>query len=149
MSSNLMEQSTYLSQITAKIFVAWETKALSGFSLAVLSFFFDTLQKDALIALLSLIIFDFFSAVLAAYKSGEPIRSSRVFHTALKITVYFSLVSAGFMAEKAIAIGIIDEVLLGFLVVTELISIIENTGKAGYAIPTGLLNTLKDFKSKR
>ena len=92
---------------------------------------------------------DFFSAILAAYKKGKPIRSSKVFNTAMKIAVYFSLVSAGFIAEKAIPIGIIDDILIGFLVVTELISILENAGQAGYAIPTGLLNTLKDFKSKR
>lgn len=144
-----MEHTSYITQITGKIFAAWQTKAITGTFLGLASFFFDALQRDALLALLALIIMDFFSAILAAYKSNEPIRSSRVFHTALKIVVYFSIVSAGYIAEKAIPIGLIDEILIGFLVVTELISILENTSKAGYSTPSGLLNTLKDFKSKR
>lgn len=144
-----MDHASYISAITHKIIAAWHSKAIVGAALAFIGFFFDKLQGEALIALLCLILMDFFSALLAAYKSGEPIRSSRIFHTALKIVVYFALVSAGFMAEKAVAIGVIDEVIMGFLVVTELISILENAGRAGYAVPTGLLNTLKDYKSKR
>lgn len=144
-----MEHSSYISQITNKIFAAWQSKAIVGSVIATFLYFFDTLQKEALLALLILILFDFFSAILAAYRTDQPIRSSRIFHTALKIVVYFSLVSAGFIAEKAIPIGVVDEIIIGFLVVTELISILENAGRAGYAIPTGLLNTLKDFKSKR
>lgn len=132
-----------------KIVAAWDCKAISGAVLAIFSFFFDTLQQEALTALLVLLIFDFFSALLAAYKTNEAIRSSKIFNTALKIVVYFSFVSVGFIAEKAVAIGFIDEVILGFLAVTELISILENISRAGYATPTGLLNTLKDFKSKR
>ncbi len=132
-----------------KVFIAWESKVIAGGFLSLISFFFDSLQRDALVALLILIIMDFFSALLAAYNSNEPIRSSKVFRTALKIVVYFSLVSAGFFTEKAVPLGVIDEILIGFLCVTELISMLENVGKAGYAIPTGLLNTLKDYKSKR
>lgn len=144
-----MEHTSYISTITSKIFLAWQSKAITGSFLALISFFFDALQQEALLALLILILMDFFSALLAAYKTDQPIRSSHIFHTALKIGVYFSLVSAGFIAEKAVPIAVIDEVLIGFLVVTELISILENAGRAGYAIPLGLLNTLKDFKSKR
>ena len=144
-----MEHTSYITKITNKIFVAWETKSIAGGALAILSFFFDALQREALLALLVLIVMDFFSAILAAYKTNEPIRSSRVFHTALKIMVYFSIVSSGYIAERALPIGVIDELLIGFLVATELISILENVSKAGYATPSGLLNTLKDFKSKR
>lgn len=149
MASYLMDHTSYISAITHKIVVAWQTKSIAGAALAFIGFFFDRLQGEALIALLCLVLMDFFSALLAAYKTDEPVRSSRIFQTALKIVVYFSLVSAGFMAEKAVAIGVIDEVIMGFLVVTELISILENVGRAGYAVPTGLLNTLKDYKSKR
>lgn len=144
-----MENLSYVFTLVSKVFAAWHFKAVTAGFFVLASFFFDALQRDALLALLALIIFDFFSAVLAAYKTNEPIRSSKIFNTALKIVVYFSLVSAGFVAEHAIPIGLIDEVLLGFLCVTELISILENVSKAGYATPTGLLNTLKDYKSKR
>lgn len=132
-----------------KIFTAWQSKLAAGGFLSFFSFFFDALQRDALVALLALIIIDFFSALLAAYNSNESIKSAKIFRTALKIVVYFSLVSAGFLAEHTVAIGIIDELILGFLAVTELISILENAGKAGYAVPKGLLNTLKDYKNKK
>ena len=144
-----MEHSSYISVLMQKIVLAWQSKFITGLFFVVTSFFFDALQKDALLALTALIVIDFFTALLAAYKSGEPVRSAKVFRTALKMVVYFTLVSAGFLAEKAIAIGVIDEIILGFLVATELISVLENTAKAGYAVPTGLLNTLKDFKMKK
>lgn len=149
MATNFMEHTSYIAQIMQKIFFAWQTKIVSGIGLTILSFMFDALQRDALLALLILIIIDFFSALLAAYNTDEAIRSAKIFRTALKIVVYFLLVSAGFLAERAIPLGIIDEIILGFLVATELISVLENAARAGYAVPTGLLNTLKDFKMKK
>jgi len=145
----LLEHITYIGKLLTRIVESWNIKLLTGVGLSVVTFLFDALQRDALLALLILIIMDFFTALLAAYKTGESVQSAKIFRTALKITVYFGLVSSGFVAEKAIPIGIIDEILLGFLVVTELISILENVSKAGYATPTGLLNTLKDYKNKK
>ncbi|MCK5018420.1 MAG: phage holin family protein [Candidatus Peribacteraceae bacterium] len=124
-------------------------KFTAGVSFSFVSFLFDSLQREALIALLVLIVFDFFSALLVSYKLGEAIHSSKVFRTALKTTVYFVLISAGFLVEKAIPIGMIDDIIIGFLAVTELISIMENAAKAGYSTPKGLLNTLRDYNKKK
>lgn len=145
----IMTHLTYIGVTLKKLVAGWHLKMFTGGFLAVTSFLFDSLQRDAMLALLVLIIMDFFSAILASYKCDEPISSARLFNTALKIAVYFALVSAGFISETAIGITIIDEILIGFLVVTELISILENVNKAGYPTPTGLLNILKDYKSKK
>lgn len=144
-----IEQSKYVFTLVAKIVHNWVGKFIAGTGLSILSFCFDSLQREALIALLILIIIDFFSALLVSYKTGETIQSSKVFRTALKTTVYFVLISAGFLAEKAIPMGMIDDIIIGFLAVTELISIMENASRAGYVIPRGLLNSLKNFNKKK
>ena len=144
-----IEQSKYIFTLVAKIVHNGIGKFVAGTGLSLVSFLFDSLQREALLALLTLITIDFFSALLVSYKTGETIQSSKIFRTALKTTVYFVLISAGFLAEKAIPVGMIDDIIIGFLVVTELISIMENASKAGYMIPRGLLNSLKDFNNKK
>lgn len=139
----------YVYNLSQRIIQVWELKLLTGISISIVAFFFDALQRDALIALLILIIIDFFSAVVVAYRNHEDITSARVFRTALKIVVYFSMVSAGFLAEKAVPLSILDDIILGFLVLTELVSILENFGKAGYAIPVKLLKRIREYKNEK
>jgi toxin secretion/phage lysis holin len=139
----------YITALVVKAFEGWTTKLAAGVVFSVGSFFFDSLHTDALYALFALIIFDFLAALLAAYRGRVPIESRKVFKTALKIAVYFGVVSAAYITETAVPISLIDEVILGFLVVTELISILENAAKAGFAVPTGLLRVLTDYKNKQ
>ena len=145
----IMEHVHYIGILAAKAIHGWSTKLAAGGLLLLGTFFFDSLHTDALYALFALIIFDFFSAILCAYKNCIPIESRRVFKTALKTTVYFSVVSAAYIAETAVPIAMLDEIILGFLVVTELISILENAAKAGFAVPKGLLNLLTEYKDKQ
>ncbi len=46
-------------------------------------------------------------------------------------------------------IGYLDETIIAFLCLTELISVLENTGKMGYAIPAQLLNKLKSWRDEK
>jgi toxin secretion/phage lysis holin len=94
-----------------------------------------------------LLIFDFITGIEAALKTGQPVESKKVLRTAVKMTMYFLLISAGYMAEKAVPlISFIDDTIISFLAVTELISILENTSRSGYAIPVKLVEKLKAFK---
>lgn len=144
-----IEQISYIPQLVQKVFAFFWEKLVIGL-LAVPVIFFNQAQHKAMVALLLLIIFDFLSAILVAKKNGEQIESAKIFRTALKVMVYFVMVSAGHLTNVAIGVSLyLDTVLIGFLAVTELISILENFGKAGYAVPQQLLNQLYEYKNRR
>jgi len=116
--------------------------------LSCVGFLFDGLLREAMLALLILLIFDFVTGIAAAKREGNEINSHTAFRTAVKIAIYFLLVSSGRMAEVATrsTLPFIDEAVIAFLGVTELISILENVGRLGYAIPLKLLNKLKSYR---
>ncbi len=126
-------------------------KTLGAILYTVGTFAFDSLQQQGLLALLILIIVDFLTALANAYHKKIEIQSRKVFVTAVKIIIYFGLIAAGNMTEYAIPVlsGIIDETLLAFLALTELISILENIGKLGFAVPKKLLNKLEELKDEK
>ncbi len=126
-------------------------KMFAGIASTWFAFFFDQYQKDALLALLILILMDFVFAISVAYKKKIEIRSRRVCRTAWKVVIYFGLIAAAHLAEKGIMVlsGVIDETVTGFLIATELISIMEHIGNLGYAIPKKLLNQLTKFTDKQ
>lgn len=114
--------------------------------LTALAFLFDPLQKDAVIALSILVSFDFLTGIAAAYKTGEVIQSRKCFRTAIKYTIYMMLVSAGHLMETVIPLLPGQSAIVAILVITEMISILENAAKIGYSIPHKLLNKLKDMR---
>lgn len=98
-------------------------------------------------ALLILVVFDFITGIASAYIAGESIRSKVAVRSALKLAVYGLLVSAGHLTEQVTPIAtFIEESVTTFLALTELISIIENAGKMGFAVPKKLLNQLHKFR---
>lgn len=113
-------------------------------------FFFDPALKEALIALALLIAIDFVTGVATAKKTGEQIKSAKIFRTALKYAVYFTLIAAGRLTVLAgLPFIPADAIILTFLAVTELVSIIENAGRSGYAVPQRLLNQLREYRDKK
>lgn len=124
---------------------AWE-KCLASFIYVVYAFSFDTLQSQALKALLALLIIDFITGLYASKRSGEEIKSSKIFRTGIKILLYFVMVSAAHLTELAVPAldFMVDETMLGFLALTELVSILENIGRVGFTVPQQLLNKIKN-----
>ena len=111
---------------------------------------FDPEHTEGLAALSILIFMDFVSGVYTAKKTGEQIKSAKWFRTALKFAVYFTLVSAGHLVNVAgLNFVHVDAIILAFLATTELISIIENAGRCGYAVPQRLLNQLRKFRDNK
>lgn len=141
----------YLWSLIQKIFRGIEFKLISGALVGVLSFFYDNVYQDAMLAIFFLLIFDFITGVVAGKKLKKQIKSGKVFRTAQKMAIYFLLISAGYLAETAThrMVPVIDEGIMGFLALTELISIIENVGFMGYAIPKKLLNQLTKLKNQK
>jgi len=123
-------------------------KALVAIALIVFHFMFDSLQSMAMLAVLMLIMIDFITGIVAAYQTGAKIESHTALRSAIKTVIYFMLISAGFIAEKAVPLSVLDDTVIAFLAATELISVLENAGKMGYAVPKKLLNILKEFNNK-
>lgn len=145
-----MESMQYIGSLIATTCEDFWTKCLTSFLLSYYVFFFDIHLIEAAKALLVLIIVDFFTATLAAKKTGEEIKSSRIFRTPIKILVYFMLVSVAHLMETVTPVlSILDETMMSFLALTELISILENTGRMGYAIPQKLLNKLHELRNEK
>jgi toxin secretion/phage lysis holin len=110
-------------------------------------FGFET--KNILQALLILVIIDFITGILSAYAAKEQIKSKNAVRSAFKISVYGLLIAAGHLTEQVTPGGTyIEEAVTTFLALTELISIIENIGKMGFAIPQKLLNKLHKFRDE-
>ena len=116
----------------------------------VISFMFDIDQKEALFALFVLVLLDFTTGISAAKYLGEPIRSSKIKHTAIKLTSYFVIIAGAHLAEHGLAkyLAVVDETVTAFFLLTELISLLENMGRLGIQIPKKLLNQLVDTKNK-
>lgn len=147
-----MNKFEYFALMLEKIFTNPLPKFLAGLGIIVLNFLFDGVLKDAMMALFLLCLMDFVTAIHAIRRQpGEMIKSSKIWRTAAKISVYFLLISAGRISEIATSfvIPFLDETILGFLAVTELISILENVGKMGYAVPEKLLKKLSDYRDEK
>ena len=116
----------------------------------MVSFTFDVKQGSALLALFILIIIDFLTGVSAAKYLGEPIRSSKIKHTAIKMTSYFVVIAGSHLAEYGLTkyLALIDETVLVFFLLTELISLLENMGRMGVQTPQKILNQLRDKKNE-
>jgi len=125
-------------------------KLLSVFSYVIAYPFFDETHKLALYALFFLIFTDLFTGLILTVKKNEHIKSFKIFRTALKITIYYTMISAGYLTELAGLQAIpIDEALIIVLAVTELVSILENCALMGYVVPKKLLNKLKSFRDEQ
>jgi len=143
-----MEVLSYCVGVLVRVCENTYLKLSTAIGLSVLSFLFDTLQRDALLAVFVLIIMDFITAIHAVIRTGEDIKSHKIFRSAVKVAMYFLLISAGYISESAIPLGFVDDTVIAFLAVTELISILENMAKAGFAIPKSLYEKLKELKEK-
>lgn len=139
----------YCGVLLVKICEHWLLKSVLSVLFVISTFIFDPSMHTELWALLALIVMDTFTALIAATKNNIPIESRKVFKSAVKTVVYFLLVAAGYVTEYVIPIPYIDQIVIGFLALTELVSIIENFGKCGYSVPTHLLAQLKKLKNEK
>lgn len=122
-------------------------KLIPSFLLPLFGILFGFDDNVVLRALLILVVFDFITGILAAHISSQPIKSKSAVRSAFKVAVYGLLVSAGHLTDQVTpGSWFIQDAVTSFLALTELISIIENTGKMGYAIPKKLLAKLQSFR---
>lgn len=108
------------------------------------------LQNPAILrALMILVVIDFITGIASAKVANEQIRSRAAVRSAFKVAVYGLLVSAGHLTEVIVPGNLfIEEAVVSFLALTELISVIENIGKMGFAVPSKLLNQLQKLRDQ-
>lgn len=126
-------------------------KVTTGFFLAIYSFLLDPINTKLYMGIAILIMFDFVTAIFATFKTKEKITSSRASRTLVKLVVYGILASASVLVDRFILEQgqIFADLVLGFIAVTEFISILENIGKMGYVIPTKMLEKLKSIRDSK
>jgi|SRR3972149_8504349 len=148
--NHLAYSNTYIKHLIITIKDYFYQKAVISFFLPIFGFLFNVDNTKLMIALLLLVVMDFITGVISAYKNKEVITSQKCFHTPLKIFIYGILVSGGHLVEIATGITFlsIDELIISYLALTEFISLLENADKMGYQTPKTLLNKLRDIKKK-
>ena len=141
---------TYLIKLFGNVCKDVALKCTATGVLVISEFLIDDVLAKAMLGLFILVIFDWITGTMAAHKTGEHIKSAKVFRTPVKLVVYFMLITGARIAEYSLPdmVHFLDEAVIAFLSMTELISLIENTGKMGYAIPLKLLKKLKNLRDE-
>lgn len=140
----------YISISVVHLFTYFSTKLTLMSLLFVYSFFFNIDQIQLMLAMLFLIVFDTISGVYAAKVSGEQIESSKLIKAAFKLFTYALLVASMHLVDRIMHLDNfgfnLEIAAMGFLASTEGLSILENIGRAGYAVPKKLLNVLQKYR---
>lgn len=137
-----------LAEIILTTFTPTLLKLSTVFVLTV-SFFFGDLYHDAIVAVLMLMIFDTVLGVAAVYYEGRAITSRGFARVIYKGFVYMVSISAGYFLDSTLPISVAQTTMIGFVAVTEFISILENMGRLDMETPKKLLNQLHDFQSAK
>lgn len=141
----------YMTHLFTRLIEGAQLKSLMAMLIAIAGFLFDPTHHIALMALFILIMADFTFGIAAARKTGEAVKCAKLRRSAIKIVVYYALIACAHLTEYALPayMGFLDESVLGFLAATELLSILENTGKLGYVVPKNLVKLLGDYTKKQ
>lgn len=116
-------------------------KAIAGSLMGVFAYFFDVALYSAMFALFVLALMDLFTAFLARGENPTEPFSRPFRRTAHKIAGYFVSISSVYILAKVVNqdfgvdLMMLDNMLIWFFIVHEVISIIENVNKAGIPVP--------------
>lgn len=136
--------------ITNKIGDFFDLKLIAGGLAITYSFLFGDLPYIIVGSLTMLVLIDMATGIAASKLSGVIIDSRRAFATAGKLIIYSMLISAAILTSRIIGVDLkIEAAVIFILAVTEFISILENCGNMGYAIPKRLLNKLRELRDDK
>lgn len=125
-------------------------KAAAAFLAGVAIHVFGVDNQRAVVVVLALLTLDLVSGLWSAKASGEAIESRKVLKTASKLAAYAMMISAAHLTESVIGgETYLDDAMVAFLALTELVSILENIGKAGFTVPQKLLNKVRTLRDEQ
>jgi len=135
-----------------------EIKTILGLVLAFLTYLFDLGNPEMWLIIGLMISMDTATGVVAAWKRGEAIKSSKMFRFATKVFVYGTSVALiNVMARACICTTdgcpdgiatILRVVAFGWIVATEAKSINENFASLGYPLPEKIEKILSGLNKK-
>lgn len=119
-------------------------KFFLGFFALLYGLFFDINLGKYMFVLITLILFDFISGVLASLKNGEVIESRKLIKTAIKILLYFFAVATVHLITDIVSLPDGGELAtVSLLIATEFLSILENLKKGKVPLPISIQKILK------
>ena len=114
---------------------------------AVLTYF--TGWNDALVALLTLMVIDYATGLLAAYINPDlKLDSHKGFRGICKKIVIILLIVLAHELEKATGVPAVQSIVVWFFIGNEGLSILENSAKAGVPVPAKLRETLEQLSNE-
>lgn len=93
------------------------------------------------------VIFDYITGLTAAWHEKKLDSNIGLFGIAKKIMLFIP-VAVGYWLDRAIGQEILRNIAIWFYIVNEALSILENLGRCGVAIPPALLEALQQLKKK-
>lgn len=138
----------YFQEIIQTVIEPSIIKVMASVILAFI-FLFGNFHTQGIIAVMMLMTFDTILGLMATYYEGGAITSRRFSRVVQKGSVYLIAISAGYFTDLTIGWAVIQTTMIGFIAVTEFISILENMGRMGFQTPKKLLNQLETFKSQK
>ena len=132
------------------IFEYFSIKSISSVALTIAAYLVGAEHIDAMNALMLLVVIDFITGLSSAKSTGEIITSKKSMRSAIKVVVYSLLVTSAHLAENVLpGDSFFENIVISFLALTEFISILENIGRMGYAVPLKLLNKLQELRDQK
>lgn len=105
---------------------------------------------EMIYALMFLAMIDFITGLFSAKINGLEITSKKSMRSASKFVVYILFIAAAHLSESILpGETFFENIVTSFLALTEFISIIENIGGMGFAIPQQLLNKLRKYRDEQ
>jgi toxin secretion/phage lysis holin len=100
-------------------------------------------------ALIILTLLDVFSGVGKAIVN-RTLSSSMSYRGAVRKSLGFVLVAAGWVAHNKLGIGVpLDQIIAGFFCTSELFSIVENCQSAGVPVPAAIVKYFKTYREEQ
>lgn len=150
MPTQLITIKEQLSEIVSAACIGCVGRIPLAYLLGILTYLIGGENFASGIAIIVLISIDLITALMAQYKIGEPIESRKILKTVTKLAVYGLFLSAIHLTEIVLpGTTFLDGAALAFLALTEAVSVMENIGNMGYAVPLKLLNRLRELKDQK
>ena len=130
-------------EVFHSLFTYVNSKIIASLLFSVGSYLIGVENFEWLACLCVLIVIDLLTGVIAAVKMGYAIESRKALKSTTKLVVYLLLFTAVHLTSHSVpSSAFLVSTVSTFLILTELLSIVENVAKAGYAVPKRLLNQI-------
>lgn len=144
----LTKQNIY--SVSTAVFTQSGLKVAISSLFPLYAFLLDPLKTQLYYAIAMLIVFDFITAMFAVWYTKEKITSAKASRTLVKLLVYGFMVSGATLTDRFIIgnIELFADLTMGFVAITEFISILENISKLGFEVPSNVVKRLNYLKKQ-